>query len=224
MRRSRLLGVAFFVLIWAGEVAGAGDHPSPTADRQTIADFYVRYSAEQRIGVYLQALAGLTLVMLAAFITSRFRDDTTAVVLTAVSAGNTAAALGVYLGLNAALAFGIGADASADITRAVFQIRAIAETMISFPAALLVGAVAVAARQHRAARLWYVLASGVVAVVLLASGADVARHGFFAPNGDLGFLAFFLLFPLWAAVSGFALIRPRVTPMKPSTQSDARGS
>ena len=61
--------------------------------------------------------------MLATFITSRFRDDTTAAVLTAVGAGNTAAALGVYLALNGALAFGIGADASADITRAAYQIR-----------------------------------------------------------------------------------------------------
>jgi hypothetical protein len=106
----------------------------------------------------------------------------------------------------------------------VYQIRAIAETMISFPAALLVGAVAFAAWRHRAARLWYVLASGVVAAIMLASGADVARGGSFSPQGDLSFLGFFVLFPLWAAVSGFVLIRPRVTPVKPSTDSDARGS
>lgn len=171
--------------------------------------------------IYLQGLAGLTLVMLAALITSRFRDDTTAVVLTAVGAGNTAAALGVYLALKGALAFGIGADASADITRAAYQIRAIAETMISFPAALLVGAVA--AWRHRAVRLWYVLASGVVAAIVLASGADLARGGWLTPDCELSFLGFFLLFSLWAAISDFVLIRPGVRPRKPSTQSDARG-
>jgi hypothetical protein len=206
MRWSRQLGLAFFVLIWAGEVAGSGSHPAPTVPAQTIANFYLQYRTEQLVGVYLQAIAGLVLVVLAAYLSARLRDGQATDVLVSASAALTTAAVSIYLALNGALAFGISSDAAADVTRAVYQLRAVAETMISFPAALLVGSVAVAAYRLRAARPWYPISSGVVAAVLLVSGADFARSGFFAVNGDLSFMGFFVLFPLWAAASGFVLL------------------
>jgi hypothetical protein len=218
-RWHRLLGLVFFLLIWAGEIAGTGDHPPPTGSAQAIAEFYVRYATEQRVGVYLQAAAGLVLVVLGACIAARFRDSMVSVLLVATSALGTAAMLWTYLALNGALAFGIGSDADPDVTRAVYQVRYVTDTIISFPAALLVGSIAVAVQRHHAARLWYVIASAVVAAVMLASGADLAREGFFAVNGDLSFLGFFVLFPLWAAISGFVLLGegraqrdPRPTP------------
>jgi hypothetical protein len=212
VRWRRWLGLLFFVLLWLGEIFGKGDHPPPTNPAVEIADFYVRYRNEQLVGVYLQELAALVLVVMAAFWASRLGRSTTAAILVVISAALTNAAFNLYLVLNAGLSFGIASDAAPDISRAVYQVRAVAETMASFPAALLVGSVVFAVhRRHEVAR-GYELASGAVALLLLVSGADLARNGFFAVNGNLSFLSFFVLFPLWVAVSGFVLLKhPRRT-------------
>jgi hypothetical protein len=111
-----------------------------------------------------------------------------------------------YVFLTAALGFGAGTDAAPATTKALWEIRFVAETFISFPAALLVGAVAAGALQITLPR-WYGWGSAVAAVAFLAGGATLARNGFFAPDGGYGFILFWLL-PIWVAVTGFVTRRP----------------
>lgn len=71
------------------------------------------------------------------------------------------------------------------------------DVLVSASAALTTAAVSV-----------YLALNGALAFGISsdAPGADLARSGFFAVTGDLSFMGFFVLFPLWAAASGFVLL------------------
>jgi hypothetical protein len=126
--------------------------------------------------------------------------------LIATASAVTAGAVGLWLVVTAALAFGAGPGQDPGATQALYQVRYLAETFWSLPVAALTAATAVAALRGRVLPRWRGWFSAAAALAFLVGGADMARAGFFATDGDYGFLLFWLL-PLWLLVTGIGLLR-----------------
>jgi hypothetical protein len=202
-------GIAFVVVLFVGEAALGGNHPAPTDAAATIARFYHDHRAGALASGYIQALALILLIYFSAIVCEWLWEAGQPRLAVTAFAGAvlTAATFLVYLFVQSALAYGIAADSNADITKALYQLRFIAETFVSFPAAILVGAASVAAVRIRTLPRWHAWGGCLIALSLLVAGADVARNGLFAPEGDLAFLTLFFLLPVWVVSTGVLLAR-----------------
>jgi hypothetical protein len=198
-------GVAFVVVVLAGELL-KGDSPSPSGSPTTISAYLEEHRSGILAGAYVQML-GLflfALVMLVALERLLGEGRRRATVLAGLGAVLVLVSYSTYVFLTAAAAYGAGTDLGLETTKALWQVRFVAETFIAFPAALLVGAVAAAALQTRSLPRWYAWGSVAAAAAFLAGGAALRRYGAFAPDGGFGFLLFWLL-PFWTAVTGFVV-------------------
>lgn len=192
--------MGFVVLILVSEML-KGNSPSPTGPADEIASFFADHRSTILAGAYVQMLALFAFLFVFAIVCDGMLPRATVAGRLARSAVLlTLTAYVSYVFLTAALAFGAATDAGPQVAKALWEIRFVSETFINFPAALLVGSVAFAARP--VARAWYFWSSLVAAAALLAGGATLSRNGGFAPDGNYGFLLFWLL-PLWVAVTAF---------------------
>ena len=205
-RTGAAAGVGFVVVTLVSELL-KGDSPSPTGSAATI----VSYLADHRSGILAGAYVQILGLLLLALVTlgaverlwARHRREA---VLAALGGVLLIGSYTTYVFLTAALGFGAGTDAEPATAKALWEIRFVAESFISFPAALLVGSVAAGSVRARSFPRWYAWGSAVAASGFLVGGATLARNGFFAPDGGYGFILFWLL-PLWAAVTGFVVRR-----------------
>jgi hypothetical protein len=214
-RAGAAMGIAVVVLLFVGEVLGGDDlHPPATDSGQHITAFYAANHAGILAGTYLHGLALLGLLWFAATLAATVRtsgQDAMATLIATASAV-TASVVGLWLVITATLAFGAGPGQDPGATQALYQLRYLAETFWSLPVAALTGATAVAVRRSRVLPRWHGWFSAATALAFLLGGADMARAGFFAADGDYGFLLFWLL-PLWLLVTSIVLLRgPRIAP------------
>jgi hypothetical protein len=222
-RMGAACGIVYVVLLFAGEGAlGDATHPPANTSGEKLVAFFEEYGTGSLIGAYLQALAAMLLLWFVASVATALAlwgQRTTAVL---VAAGGTVAVAVflLYLLLSATLAFGVaspgGLDAGA--AEAVYQVRFIALTFYSFPISVLVTATSIAALQLRFFPRWYGLFGMILAAAFLVGGATVAQSGFFAPDGDYGFILFWL-FPLWLIVTSVLFMRRAGEPL--SVKKDA---
>jgi hypothetical protein len=197
-------GIGFVVVTLASELL-KGDSASPTASAAAIVGYLEEHRSGILSGTYLQMLGLFLFAAVLVFGLERlFPSAPRATLLAGVGGVLVLAAYTAYVLLTAAAAFGAGVDLSLESTKALWQVRFVAETFVAFPAALLVGATAAAALATRGVPQWYAWASVAAAAAFLVGGAALRRYGAFAPDGDYGFLLFWLL-PLWTAVTGFVL-------------------
>lgn len=205
------MGIVFVVLLFAGEVAlGDTTHPPADASGEKVVAFFEEYGTGSLIGAYIQALAAMALLWFVASVASALASwgRLTTAALIATSGAVAVGVFLLYLLLSAVLAFGAvsngGLDAGAG--GALYQSRFMAQTFYSFPVAVLVGATSVGVLHLRFFPRWYGWSGVAVAATFLVGGADVARSGFFAPDGDYGFILFWL-FPLWLIVTSVVFMR-----------------
>jgi hypothetical protein len=205
---SRIAGVGVVVVILVSELL-KGDSPSPTGPSATVAS----YLDDQRNGIlsgaFVQMLGLFLLAIVLLYVIERCvrERQLRAAALATLGGVLVLVAYTQYVFLTAAAAFA-AAGAEAGTARALWAIRFVAETFIAFPAALLLGSVAAAAWRSTAFPRWYAWFCAVGAGAFLVGGGALAQSGAFAPDGDYGFLLFWLL-PIWACVSGFVAARPR---------------
>jgi hypothetical protein len=203
------MGIMVAVVLLAGEVLGGNDaHPTATAPGQHIVAFYAANHTSSLAGTYVQGVAVLLLLWFAATLAATVRasgQDAMATLIAAASAV-TAAAIGLWLIITAALAFGAGPGQDPGAAQVLYQLRYLTQTLWSLPVAALTAATAVAVLRGRVLPRWHGWFSVATALAFLAGGADMARAGFFAPHGGYGFLLFWLL-PLWLLVTGISLLR-----------------
>ena len=200
-RLIRLTGIAFVVVILVSEVL-KGDSPSPTGPASEIVSYFADHRSGILAGAYVQMLALFLLALLFATLADDVMPvETTAGRLARLGLVLTLVAYTTYVFLTAALAFGAATDTTPETAKSLWEIRFVAETFVNFPAALLIGAVAMAMRPGLG-RPWYRWGSLLVAAAFLLGGAALARIGFFAPDGGYGFILFWLL-PLWVGVTAF---------------------
>lgn len=193
-------GLLFVFGVLASEVL-KGDSPSPSGPDADIVSYLTDHRTGILAGAYVQMLALFVLaVLLVALADALMPTQTLAGKLARLGVVLTLVAYSLYVFLTAALAFG-AADADPSAVKALWGIRFVSETFINFPIALLIGSVALASRRAVASR-WYPPASLAVAAAFVVGGAALSRHGAFAPDGEYGFILFWL-FPLWVAVTAF---------------------
>ena len=205
------MGIVFVILLFAGEVAlGDTTHPPTNASGEKLIAFFEEYRTGSLVGAYIQALSAMLLLWFVSSVTVSLASwgQRTAAVLAAASGTVAVAVFVLYLLLSSALAFGAASNGGLDAgaTGALYQVRSMALTFYSFPVAALVAATSVAALRLRFFPRWYGIFGVVVAAAFLVGGADVAQSGFFAPDGDYGFILFWL-FPLWLIVTSIAFMR-----------------
>jgi hypothetical protein len=205
------MGIVFVVLLFAGEVAlGDTTHPSANASGEKVVSFFEEYGTGSLAGAYIQALATMLLLWFVASVATALASwgQRTTAVLVVVGGMVSVGVFMVYLMLSSALAFGAastgGLDAGA--AGALYQARFMALAFYSFPVSVLVAATSVGALRIRLFPRWYGWFGIVVAAAFLIGGADVAQSGFFAPDGDYGFILFWL-FPLWLIVTSVVFMR-----------------
>lgn len=198
-------GIAFVLLILVSEVM-KGDSPSPTGPADEIVSYLEEHRSGILAGAYVQMLALFLLAVVALALLERLwaAERRREAALAALGTVLLIVSYTAYVFFTAALAFGAGPDAGPQTAKALWEIRFVAETFISFPTALLTGSVAAGALRESRLPRWYGWSSAAVALAFLVGGADLARNGFFAPDGGYGFLLFWLL-PLWVALTGFVV-------------------
>jgi hypothetical protein len=208
-RAGAATGVAVVVLLFVGEVLGGDDpHPPATDSGQHVTAFYAANHAGVLAGTYLQGVALLGLLWFAATLAAAVRasgQDAMATLIATASAV-TASVVGLWLILTATLALGAGPGQDPGAAQVLYQLRYLAETFWSLPVAALTGATAVAVLRGRVLPGWCGWFSATTALAFLVGGADMARAGFLAADGDYGFLLFWLL-PLWLLVTSIGLLR-----------------
>ncbi len=205
------MGIVFVALLFAGEaVLGDTTHPPANTSGEKLVAFFTEYRTGSLIGAYIQAFAAMLLLWFISSVATALASwgQRTAAVLAAASGTVAVAMFMLYLLFSAALAFGVAATGGLDVGAAgtLYQARFMALTFYSFPVAVLVAATSAAALRLRFFPRWYGLFGMVVAAAVLAGGADVARSGFFAPDGDYAFILFWL-FPLWLIVTSVVFMR-----------------
>jgi hypothetical protein len=208
-RAGAAMGIAVVVLLFVGEALGGDDlHPTATDSGQHVTAFYAANHAGVLAGTYVHGVAVLGLLWFAATLagTVRASGQDAMATLIATASAVTAGAVGLWLMLTATLAFGAGPGQDPGAAQLLYQLRYLAQTFWSLPVAALSGATAVAVLRGRVLPRWHGWFSAATALAFLVGGADMARTGFFAADGDYGFLLFWLL-PLWLVVIGIGLLR-----------------
>ena len=208
-RAGAAMGIAVVVLLFAGEVLGGDDpHPTATDSGQHVTAFYAANHAGVLAGSYLQGVALLGLLWFAATLAAAVRASGQEAMATLIATASavTTGAVGLWLVLTATLAFGAGPGQDPGAAQALYQLRYLAETFWSLPVAALAGATAVGVLRGRVLPRWHGWFSAATALAFVVGGADMARAGLFAADGDYGFLLFWLL-PLWLLVTGIGLLR-----------------
>ena len=205
------MGIAFVVLLFAGEVAlGDTTHPPANATGEKVVAFFEKYGKGSLIGAYIQAIAAMLLLWFVASVATALASwgQRTKAVLAALGGTVSVGVFLLYLSLSSALAFGAASTGGLDAGAAgtLYQARFMALVFYSFPVSVLVAATSVGALRIRHFPRWYGWFGIVVAAAFLIGGADVARSGFFAPDGDYGFILFWL-FPLWLMLTSVVFMR-----------------
>lgn len=103
----------------------------------------------------------------------------------------------------AALSFRIAGSGEPGATMAFFELAAMTLVLSNFLLALMAAAVAAAP-----VPTWFRSASAITAIVYLAGGAALARHGAFSPDGALQFATYGLEL-LWTLAASILLLNAR---------------
>jgi hypothetical protein len=208
-RAGAAMGIAVVVLLFVGEVlAGDDPHPPATDSGQHVTAFYAANHAGVLAGTYLHGLALLGLLWFAATLAAAVRSsgqDAMATLIASASAV-TAGVVGLWLVITATLAFDANSGQDPGAAQLIYQLRYLAETFWSLPLAALTGATAIGVLRGRVLPRWCGWFSAATALAFVVGGANLARSGFFAADGDYGFLLFWLL-PLWLLATSLCLLR-----------------
>jgi hypothetical protein len=113
---------------------------------------------------------------------------------------NVAVSLAGLAGI-AAIAFSIAGSGDPTLTKAFFEFAAMTLVLSNFFLALMAAAVAASP-----IRLWFRWTSGLTALVFLAGGAALARHGALSPDGAVQFATYGLEL-LWTLAAALILLR-----------------
>jgi hypothetical protein len=198
-----LFVVAFLIAFFVG-----GEPPKADEGAAAIRDHYANDGAILTATYFF----GIALVLYLSFIgtlTYRVRESgQPRLAAVAFGAGIATAAIEMMaIVLNATLAYRTPADDA--VLQALYDVQLLAYTMVSFPAAALLAATALAAAQTRLFPGWFNGLAGIAAIALLVGGGAYAADGFFAPAGAYGLITTFV-FMAWAlAASALLLTRAR---------------
>jgi hypothetical protein len=204
MRWNRLAAAAGIGYVLLAFVEFFGPSFPRTSDAAPLLDsYFVSHRAWTLAAVVVQGIGNsVWLVFLCGLALLIRRAGSTAASSVALVGGamNVAISLTGLAGI-AALAFRIAGSGDPNLTRAFFEFAAMTLVLSNVLLALMSAAEACAPLAS-----WFRWASGISAIVYLAGGAALARHGAFSPDGALQFATHGLEL-LWTLIAAAILFR-----------------
>ncbi len=204
MRWNRLAAAAGISYVLLAFVEFFGPSFPQTSDAARLLDsYFVSHRSWTLTAVIIQGIGNAVwLVFLCGLALLIRRVGSTAAASVALVGG----ALNVAISLTglasiAALAFGIAGGGDPTLTKAFFELAAMTLVLSNFLLALMAAAVACTSLVS-----WFRWASGLTAIVYLAGGTALARHGAFSPDGAMQFATYGLEL-VWTLIAAVILFR-----------------
>jgi hypothetical protein len=199
---SGILFVVLFVIGWFVP----GKQPSLSASNAKWVHYFLSNSREIKVSAILFGLALIAFIWFGGSLAARLRDAGEAR-LGAIAFGGTVATAGVFataIAIWTALAYRIAAE-QPTIVKPFVDVGSLAQTVISFPVAIVIGATAIGIWRSGIAPKWWAQLDGLAALCVLVSGGALSHKGFYAPDGGFAIislivaLAWTLLTSAWLA-------------------------
>ncbi len=206
MRWNRLAAAAGIAYVLLAFVEFFGPSFPKTNDSAAVLDaYFVAHRSWSLAAVVVQGLGNAIWVVFLCGLALLVRHAGSAA---AASVALVGGALNVAISLTglasiAAVSFRIAGSGDPALTMACFELAAMTLVLSNFLLALMAAAVASAPLSH-----WFRWASALTAVVFLAGGAALARHGAFSPDGALQFATYGLEL-LWTLAASIVLLNVR---------------
>ena len=202
-----------FVLLTVVGLGVGGSHPSSIGPVDDIRSRFVSDPGPFAIqaGSYIQALATLPLIVFAVRIAQRlWAGGQQWVAAVALSGAILTAGIGlIENSLLSVLAYSVASDGDAGAIKAVYGLRHILLSYVYFPDAVTAFAISFGSLAAGVFARWYGWITGLVGLILVSGGADLARSGFFSVQGDHWFYVL-LIYTVWTLLTGAVLLtRPR---------------
>lgn len=222
-RMAASTGVAFAVVILVAFFT-YGESPSLGATASEKATFFTDHRGRILTAMVLASIALLLFLWFAGTLAATMRDagePRLAAVLLAGAAVMTAGIFG-FIVLAAALASSVAKTADVGVSAALYDLATTADVVVSFPAALVAAAVAIASLRSHVFPAWFGWASLAGAAAFLSAGTVWATDGFWAPDGAWTTITF-LAFLGWTAITSGLLVA-RGYPAESSTPARVAGA
>jgi hypothetical protein len=132
----------------------------------------------------------------------------------AFGGGVAAAATGLLIAsTQGAIAYRIAYDAPTQV-KAFVDLGYTAQTLVSFPIAVVIGATAIASRRAKLFPDWWTALSGLGAIAMVSGGGALAHGGFYRPDGPWAYITL-IVFLVWTVVtSGWLAMRAQPGPAR----------
>ena len=204
-----LAGIGFVVLAVGGIIA-AGSVPKPDSPTAKISLYFVDHRSSILASCYLFAASTVLVIPFVATVVSRVRtreEDRTPMPGVVLLGGAFVVVIATVASLaTLTLAYRAG-GLGGNVTRALFDISNLANTLIGFGVIVFLGGLMMAAARVPVLPGAWLPATAVVVLGEFVSTFQIfARSGVFAPGGALTYV-FFSLFMLWVLGFSVAMLR-----------------
>jgi hypothetical protein len=199
-------GLVAVVLIVIGFFL-TGVNPNWNASGTTIAHDYASQRDSGLASIIIVGVGLMALLWFAATLGSAFRAAREDRIGSVVVAGAVAfVSIFAIAGLTQWTLFYGSASGDPALTRAIYQVSALASSLAFLPGALMVAATAVGAAVSKRLPSWYPILGGIAAVLMFIEVCSVAQSGFFSPSGGYSAIGLLAL-AVWLVVTSIVLIR-----------------
>ncbi len=199
-------GALFVVLLVILQIA-LPSGPKTRASAATITAFFLHHHRAGLIAEIVQGIAIMGLVCFVAALAGAIREAGEGLLGAVAYAGGLLMAGLALVGLavESAVVYRVALEAPGS-TKALYVVSIVLFTLIGFPAALLIGATALACWRSRLLPSWYAALSGIAALVVLVGAGALKHAGFYSPDGAYGFIPFAVLLA-WTLLTSVLLVR-----------------
>ncbi len=207
-RLSAASGIGFAVTFIAAFLV-AGDVPGLNDSAKDVQAWYGDNRGRVLVGV---VLFGIALALFLWFVgtlanTLREADEGRPAAVAIASGAAIVAFASMQAVLIAGLAHSIAGTAGAGVVKALNDAQWVVQTLVAFPAFVLVSAIAAATLRSGVMPRWFGLASLAGAAVFAANTTTWARDGFWAPDGAYSVIVASLVFVVWTAAASTLLLQ-----------------
>jgi hypothetical protein len=212
---SGILFVALFVIGFSLP----GKPPTMSAHNDKWLQYILDNSREIKVGAILFGLALVAFVWFGGSLASRLRAAGEAR-LAAITFGGvvaTAAVFAIATTIWTALAYRIAVE-QPSIVKTLITLSTVAQTMISFPVAIVIGATAIALWRTGIVPKWWAQLNGLAALCVLVSGGALSHTGFYSPDGGYATISLIVSLAWTLITSGWLVMQmsgERVLTAKP---------
>jgi hypothetical protein len=203
-------GILFVALFLAGILAPGEEPPNLHDPNTTVVAFFMKHHHALLASSILLSLAYVAFLWFLGSLGAALRLRGEPRLAAVAFGGGVSASALAYLAvvIQAAITFRTPADSAPGNIEVLYDMQFITTTIVSFPVAVLVGAVSIASWRSRVFPQWFGAAGLLVALVVLVSGGALDQRGFYAPDGAYAIISLIVFLAWTLAASAFLVMRP----------------